>query len=332
MTEDYEKEKGRLNELKKENSKAHNVMLQAKVKNLEANLDKAISTYNDTLAHNNKLKADIDMLRREKKNFTEMLAALEEQVARHQTEAQEKLQLIDRKRRRAEELKEEIVEVKAKNEAERDQYMRQFDSLEKEYMSDKRERETLKLEKEGKPEAIDTQPLLKQRLKKIVASNKEKLKMIEQYKKHMQLIEEAFDDIKAKSGINTLEEITNTFIKSEEQNYSLYNYMDQLARSIDGLEDHNRQLQHEIEQAQQTNAQKNQLLHSLSQHDKNKAELQMYLEKKEQSGQELTELVSKIAPTLGETLLELSRSKFNEDPKRKEDYELGININDRNVE
>lgn len=93
-------------------------------------------------------------------------------------------------------------------------------------MNDKRDRQTLKYQKDTKPEAIDTQPLLKHRLKKIVTSNKEKLKMIEQYKKHMKLIEEAFNDIKEKSGINTLQEITNTFIKSEEQNYALYNYLD----------------------------------------------------------------------------------------------------------
>lgn len=63
-------------------------MLQAKVKNLEANLDKAISTYNDTVAHNNKLKSDIDMLRREKKNYTEMLSSLEEQIKRYDSESQ----------------------------------------------------------------------------------------------------------------------------------------------------------------------------------------------------------------------------------------------------
>jgi hypothetical protein len=95
----------------------------------------------------------------------------------------------------------------------------------------------LKYEKNSKPEAIDTQPLLKHRLKMIVTSNKEKLKIIEQYKKHMKLIEEAFNDIKEKSGINTLEEITNTFIKSEEQNYALYNYLDELSQNIDRLED-----------------------------------------------------------------------------------------------
>lgn len=51
-------------------------MLHAKIKNLEANLDKAINVYDDTLAQNNKLKADIDMLRREKKNFIQIHASL----------------------------------------------------------------------------------------------------------------------------------------------------------------------------------------------------------------------------------------------------------------
>lgn len=62
-------------------------MLQAKVKNLEANLDKAISTFNDTVAHNNKLKNDIDMLRREKKNYIEMLGSLEQQIQKYEEES-----------------------------------------------------------------------------------------------------------------------------------------------------------------------------------------------------------------------------------------------------
>jgi chromosome segregation ATPase len=125
-TEEYDKEKGKLNELKKENSKAHNVMLQAKVKNLEANLDKAISTFNDTVAHNNKLKNDIDMLRREKKNYIEMLGSLEQQIQKYEEESQNKLVMIESKKRRAEEVKEEIVRIKEKNEMERDQYIKQF--------------------------------------------------------------------------------------------------------------------------------------------------------------------------------------------------------------
>ena len=70
--------------------------------------------------------------------------------------------------------------------------------------------------------------------------------MIEQYKKHMKTIEQAFDEIKKKSGINDLDEITNTFIRSEEQNYSLYNYMDSLSRNIDSLEKANAELEQKI--------------------------------------------------------------------------------------
>ncbi len=58
-----------------------------------------------------------------------------------------------------------------------------------------------KFEKDQKPEPIDTQPLLKHRLKKLIKSNKNKIKMIEQYKKHMKQIEEAFNEIKKSSGI-----------------------------------------------------------------------------------------------------------------------------------
>ena len=48
-----------------------------------------------------------------------MLTSLEEQIGEYEAESQEKLQLIERKKRRAEELKEEIAEIKSKNEVER---------------------------------------------------------------------------------------------------------------------------------------------------------------------------------------------------------------------
>ena len=78
------------------------------------------------------------------------------------------------------------------------------------------------------------------RLKKLIAKNKEKVKVIDQYQRNIKQIEEAFEQIRKGSGITDLEEITSTFIKSEEQNYSLYNYVDILSQNIDGLEDQNR--------------------------------------------------------------------------------------------
>lgn len=51
----------------------------------------------------------------------------------------------------------------------------------------------------------------------------------------MNSIEQAFNEIKSKSNIMDLDEITTTFIQSEEQNYSLYNYIDSLTQNIDRL-------------------------------------------------------------------------------------------------
>ena len=63
----------------------------------------------------------------------------------------------------------------------------------------------------------------------------------------MAVIDEAFQVIKESSGITDIEEIMNTFIKSEEQNYSLFNYVNMLTQDLDFLEENNKDLESEIE-------------------------------------------------------------------------------------
>lgn len=63
----------------------------------------------------------------------------------------------------------------------------------------------------------------------------------------MKIIDEAFNQIKEGSGITDIEEITNTFIKSQEQNFSLYAYVDILTQNIDNLDDENEKLKEEID-------------------------------------------------------------------------------------
>ena len=51
----------------------------------------------------------------------------------------------------------------------------------------------------------------------------------------IKIVDEAFKVLKDTSGIQDIEEIMNTFIKSEEQNYSLYNYVNILTQTNDNL-------------------------------------------------------------------------------------------------
>ncbi len=66
------------------------------------------------------------------------------------------------------------------------------------------------------------------------------------YIRNVKIIEDAFDQIKEATGISSTEEIVTTFIKAEEQNYSLYNYVNMLNSEIDMIEEQNRNIEAEI--------------------------------------------------------------------------------------
>jgi hypothetical protein len=60
--------------------------------------------------------------------------------------------------------------------------------------------------------------------------------------RNARIIEDAFEQIKEATGISSVEEIVTTFIKAEEQNTSLYNFVNLLNQETDALEDGDRHL------------------------------------------------------------------------------------------
>merc|ERR1711988_332440 len=61
----------------------------------------------------------------------------------------------------------------------------------------------------------------------------------------VQNFEEAFNKIKAATGINDIEELVRTFIKNEDQNFSLFNYVNEQTNEIEKLEEQIQSLQDE---------------------------------------------------------------------------------------
>jgi len=89
--------------------------------------------------------------------------------------------------------------------------------------------------------------VLKVRLAKIIATNKGKKKLMDQYVKNVAAMKDAFEQIREATGISSIEETVNAFIKAEEQNYSLYNYVNNLGTDTDHLEEQNREIKEQIE-------------------------------------------------------------------------------------
>ena len=89
------------------------------------------------------------------------------------------------------------------------------------------------------------------------------------YIRNVKIIEDAFEQIKETTGISSVEEIVTTFIKAEEQNISLFNYVNMLNSEIDMIEEQNKQIESEIKRHEQ--------LHEMNENDK--AEVKQNLEK-----------------------------------------------------
>jgi hypothetical protein len=79
--------------------------------------------------------------------------------------------------------------------------------------------------------------VLKRRLNKWLLNNKEKKDLMDMYVRNVRIIEDAFEQIKEKTGISSNDEIVTTFCKSEEQNNSLINYINNLNSDIDVIEE-----------------------------------------------------------------------------------------------
>lgn len=88
--------------------------------------------------------------------------------------------------------------------------------------------------------------IMKLRVNKLTQTNQKKKRLVDQYVKNASIIEQAFQQIKESSGIQDVDEIVTTFIKAEEQNYSLFNFVNLLTQEIDALEDNNKYLDDEI--------------------------------------------------------------------------------------
>ena len=89
--------------------------------------------------------------------------------------------------------------------------------------------------------------VLRLRLAKIIATNKEKKRLMDQYLRNVKVIEDAFEQIKEATGIASIDEIVTSFIKAEEQNYSLYNYVNMLGTETDLLEESNKEIKEQID-------------------------------------------------------------------------------------
>ena len=241
-----------------------------KIKLLENNLDQALVRYNDIQTQNKKLRFEIDVMRKEQRNQLRVNKNLIRDIQAMADNAKKLNSTTFSGQRLSEETNNQILALKANHEVQKLTFERNIKSLQEKLKEKDQREEDLEEEKrkalagikaskdaalgktKGAGGVVATQEfanpvaVLKLRLSKWTTNNKEKKTLMDMYVRNVKIIEDAFDQIKEATGISSVEEIVTTFIKAEEQNYSLYNYVNMLNSEIDTIEEQNRNIERQI--------------------------------------------------------------------------------------
>ncbi|KAL4479513.1 hypothetical protein ABPG72_011835 [Tetrahymena utriculariae] len=339
VSKESEERKERIKQMKKiqENSKnkqatSHMVTLKKAIDQYEKRKDHALDSVE-------KVKHDIDNLRKQRMLCIEQIENLQKEIEKSYNQTEQLADENDRKAQKSVINQQQMYDLRQKNDMDKETYQKELDSLQYRMKEEKVRRERLnksmnthnRIENSGDVliDTFDTSGVLKRRLQKIIYKNKEKVRLIDQYIRNMTIIDDAFNQIKETTGITDIVEIQNTFIKSEEQNYSLLTYVDVLNQQIDHMKDQNNEISSKIEEQEKENIDKKRVLLSTPDDEKFRKKVESMLKVKQSSANEFQSLLDKLCPQLEKLLVRFAGSKFNViDSKKEFEFQNGLILNE----
>jgi chromosome segregation ATPase len=235
-------------------SRENNQAIAKQIQILENRLDKALKRYNEALANNKRLRENIDNLRRERLVFDQIYHKLEKELAEKKKEMARIIEISNKAYEARDAAQSEMAALKAQADKEQEEFEREWKELGKMIEQDrkmkdfmKKEREKLSQQEHRGDMTVEQEQSLK---KKVLRGNwgiaKDKASIHASMEK-VQSYEEAFAKIQAATGISDIDELVTTFINAEDQNFALFNYVNELNGECDKLEEQISDIRSEIE-------------------------------------------------------------------------------------
>jgi DNA repair exonuclease SbcCD ATPase subunit len=216
-------------------ARENQMMVQKQIRILENRLDKALVKFNEALAHNKNLRETIDNLRRERVVFDNIYRKLEKELHEKKKKMANIIELSNQAYEARDQAQMEIAAIQQADAKETQEYDEQMQALGRKIEEDKKRKDMLLRENASGPNggmSADEESHLKKKMTKGVWSiAKDKANVAASIDK-VQSYEEAFNKIKAATGISDIQELVNTFIANEDQNFSLFNYVNEQVRDL----------------------------------------------------------------------------------------------------
>ncbi|GBG32774.1 Coiled-coil domain-containing protein 63 [Hondaea fermentalgiana] len=226
-------------------------MVAKQIRILENRLDKALVKFNEALAHNKQLRETIDGLRRERVVFDNIYRKLEKELHEKKKQMATIIESSNQAYEARDQAQMEMTAIEQQNNKERAEVDEQIAELDRAIDADRRRKDML-LREQGKDTigqrgemSMEEEARLKKKVAKGVWSMAKDKANVAATEMKVQSYEEAFNKIKAATGITDVDELVKTFIQNEEQNFSLFNFVNEQNNELEKLEEQIQQLHEE---------------------------------------------------------------------------------------
>ena len=226
-------------------AKENDQLLIKQVRVLENKLDKTLMNFNEAISHNKKLRDEIDVLRRERITFDEVYKKANKELAEKKREMANVVEITNIAYEARDQAHNEIAALRAQGDREAAQFDAEWRELGRIIEHDKKMKEA---DMRNKLKAAELGLALAEG-KETAGMNTSKGDWATEAKKgasQLALYEEAFKQIKKATGMTDIDDLVTAFIAAEDQNFSLFNFVNELNKEQEKLEEQAAELRAEI--------------------------------------------------------------------------------------
>ena len=218
---------------------------------LEDRLDRAIIRFNDCLGVNKALREEIDNLRRERSAFEEVVDKMTKELHRKKEEIAKHTEMTNIAYEARDLGKARIRQLNMERTQERDELVKKLKEIDEEMdRLDQQHAKSLELAEAASKEDEARQKRRFQNALLRQANDQQQDDGLNQ----VRVFQEAFQQIKEATGVADVIELVNCFIDAEDENFSLFNFMNELHTEAARLDEQIADLRRELDDFNGTNS------------------------------------------------------------------------------
>merc|ERR1719453_764882 len=231
-----------------------NQAIGKQIRVLEHRLHRALVKFNEAIAANKDLREEIDNLRRERVVFDGIYKKLQHELAEKKKRMAEIIEVANVAYEQRDRAQTEIGQLKLQAEKEQQEFESEWKELGRKLEEDRKRQDFLARERQkmleigqrGEMSIEDEQNLKKHVVKGHWSLAKDKASIHAGMEK-VQSYEEAFTQIQRATGISDIDTLVRQFIENEDQNFKMFNYLNELNQEIEKGEEQINELKQETE-------------------------------------------------------------------------------------